>query len=249
MRTKKIDNETLRILSLVTVEDNKVFLTCGQLERKQYLEVNEILVNIGGTWNRKAKAHLFNGDPSLLLEGVINTGETTPPKLYGYFPTPKTIAHKLVALADLRPNMFVLEPSAGQGAIADCVPDYISLDCIELLPDNVKILEGKGYHVQQSDFLSIEPKAVYHSAIMNPPFSYEGHPQADIDHVEHAIKFLLPGGRVVSIMSAGVLFRENKKTVAFREMVGLRGTLEPLPEGSFKESGTMVNTCILVLNT
>ena len=78
--------------------------------------------------------------------------------------------------------------------------------------------------------------------VMNPPFSR----QADIDHVTHAARFLRPGSRMVAIMSAGTIFRQNSKAVAFREWVeALGGTLEELPDGTFKASGTMVRTCIV----
>jgi len=49
-------------------------------------------------------------------------------------------------------------------------------------------------------------------------------------------------------MSAGVLFRENRKTVEFRELVNEYGRFERLPEDSFKESGTGVNTCVVVMD-
>ena len=74
---------------------------------------------------------------------------------------------------------------------------------------------------------------------MNPPFSR----QADIHHVNHAIKFLKPGGVLVSVMSAGVTFRTNRLTDDFRRMViAHNGQIGALPAGAFKESGTMVNT-------
>jgi 16S rRNA G1207 methylase RsmC len=97
------------------------------------------------------------------------------------------------------------------------------------------------YRVIGSDFLSIEPRQDYDRVVMNPPFEN----QQDIDHVLHALEFLRPGGRLVSIMSAGVLFRQNKKTVEFREMID---EITALPEGSFKLSGTNVNTSMVVIN-
>lgn len=73
--------------------------------------------------------------------------------------------------------------------------------------------------------------------------------QQDIDHVTAAFNLLAPGGILVTIMSVGVTFRANKKTVEFREniMEPHCTYLEQLPSGAFKESGTMVNTIILRL--
>ena len=67
-------------------------------------------------------------------------------------------------------------------------------------------------------------------------------------HVLHAARFLSPGGRLVSVMSAGVTFRTSAKHAAFRDFVAAHnGAIEPLPEGAFKPSGTSVNTVIVTL--
>jgi len=241
---KKIDESTLAILSRVTVEGNTIFLTCGQLDRKEYLAVNEVLTNMGGKWNRKAKGHIFPDDPADKLEQVLLSGEIIPPKKYGYFPTPPDLAKRVIALAEIEPGMSILEPSAGQGGIADFIPEDCIIDCFELLTDNIVVLEKKGYSVQQGDFLQFKVQPIFDRVVMNPPFEK----QADIDHVLHAWKYLKPGGRLVAIMSAGVLFRENRKTKEFRDFIYEHGESERLPENSFKESGTGVNTCLVVID-
>lgn len=246
---KKIDEATLAILSRVTVDGNKIFLTCGQLDRKQYQAVNEVLENMSGKWDRKTKAHVFGDDPTDRLEQVLLFGEIVPPKKYGYFPTPQPIAKQAVALACIEPGMTVLEPSAGQAAIADEAAKIVgkgNLYCYELLADNCEVLAGKGYSFGRGDFLAVSTDAnpLVDRVVMNPPFEK----QADIDHVLHAWKFLKPGGRLVSIMSAGVIFRDNRKSVEFREMVTNHGAMSRLPEGSFKESGTGVNTVLVVMD-
>jgi hypothetical protein len=49
-------------------------------------------------------------------------------------------------------------------------------------------------------------------------------------------------------MSASVTFRTNKLTTEFRQFVAdHNGTFEKLPEGSFSESGTDINTVIVTL--
>ncbi len=80
---------------------------------------------------------------------------------------------------------------------------------------------------------------------MNPPFSR----QADIVHVTHAAKFLKPGGRLVTIMSAGVKFRDNTKTKTFRDLITrLDGQIIDNPDRAFKSFECVVNTVIVVLN-
>lgn len=241
---KLIDEKTLAILSRVTVDGNNIFLTCGQLDRKQYQAVNEVLENMGGKWNKKAKAHVYEADPTDALEQVLLSGEIVPPKKYGYFPTPPELAKRVIKLAEIEPGMTVLEPSAGQGGIADHIPEGCAVDCVELLPDNVRVLESKGYRVQPGCFLSIAAKGLYSRVVMNPPFEK----QADIDHVLHAWNCVAPGGRLVAIMASSVAFRENSKTVGFRELLDRHGFMEHNPAGAFKASGTMVNTVTVVLD-
>jgi hypothetical protein len=49
-------------------------------------------------------------------------------------------------------------------------------------------------------------------------------------------------------MAAGITFRQDKKATGLRELIDrVGGEIIPLPEGAFKESGTMVNTVIVVL--
>lgn len=68
---------------------------------------------------------------------------------------------------------------------------------------------------------------------MNPPFEN----LQDADHVRHAYDLLEKGGKLVAITSPSPFFNQNKKAKEFRdwfESVG--GTVENLPEGSFKTS-------------
>ncbi len=239
----KIDQDVLAVISDCTMEDGVLKLNSGQLDRKMYLAVNKVLEAIGGKWDRKSKGH--TGITEDAFEQVMLTGEVEPPKKYGYFPTPKEIVSQMIEKANLKDNMTVLEPSAGQGAILDEIPSYCDMVAIELLDNNRKVLEGKGYEVfNEKDFMKFALDQIYDRIIMNPPFEK----QQDIDHVTKAFDHLDEGGRLVAIMSNGVTFRMNKKTVAFRELVDEHGYIEELPENSFKESGTGVRTVMVVLD-
>jgi 16S rRNA G1207 methylase RsmC len=86
----------------------------------------------------------------------------------------------------------------------------------------------------------------FDAVVMNPPFSLPKQPHADVEHVTHAMQFLRPGGVLVAVVAGGVLFRSTKVVVTFRETVAAAGgTIEPLPEGTFKASGTGVNTALV----
>jgi len=167
------------------------------------------------------------------------------------------------------PRLRILEPSAGTGNLARrCVHsaavmaewsnrgrNYVDeyrfdnlVDCVEIQPELAAGLEVEGIYnrVICADFLSLRPNAFepYDLVVMNPPFDRE----RDVDHVTHALEFLKPGGQLFAIMSAGTEFRETKKAVAFRALVERHsGSFRDLPPGSFRESGTNVNTIILTM--
>jgi len=245
--SRKIDDTTLAVLSSATIDGNAIVLNCGQLERKQYVEVNKVLEAMGGKWNRKVKGHTFPDNPGDRLESILLTGEYDKPANYGYFPTPLDLVDKMVAYAELTSDMVVLEPSAGQGAIAERVARIIghdSVHCFELLPDNCEALMKYGFmKTECCDFLAVEPKPLYDRVIMNPPFSK----QQDIDHVIHALKCLKPGGRLVSIMSSGITFRKNRKTIDFWGLINGHSEIIPNPPETFKLFGTLVNTVTIVV--
>ena len=242
-----IPNNALAVLSASVVRENTIMLPC-QLERGLYAEVKKLLDSMGGKWNKKAGGHLFPEDPSDQLEMVLLTGSVKKVDKFGFFPTPRPLAEAVVAMAGIEAGMIVLEPSAGSGNLADVIAQFTSKEnirCCELQRKNVMTLQEKGYRVvEEGNFLSSHPTPVYPVIVMNPPFEK----QADIDHVLHAYKYLEPGGRLVSIMSASVTFRDNTKTRAFRETIEDLGYFIENPSGSFKVSGTSVSTITVVLN-
>jgi len=235
----KINDDVKNVLGNSRIKNDKLFLPDYQLDRKLYLAVNKVLSAIGGKWNRKAKAHIFKTDIESVIEGILLTGVYTDAKKeYQFFETPHELAQHMVDLADIMEDETVLEPSAGKARIAELVPNCY---CIELNPDNRQHLIDNGFNVVGEDFMEHDNK--YDVIIANPPFSK----QQDIDHVNKMID--LANRRVVSVMSASVMFRDNKKTVDFRERIEkLGGAIEMLPEKTFSESGTNVQTCLIVVD-
>ena len=232
----KISDDVANVLGNSRIDNGKLYLPHIILERKLYLAVNKVLEAIGGKWNRKEKAHLFNEPVSDILEEILLTGEYTNAKTeYQFFETPVELALYLVALADIRPGETCLEPSAGRGAIARYIP---GVDCIEINPAFREVLMANGFKVVGKDFLQFNQP--YDVIIANPPFSK----QQDIDHVTHMIE--LARRRVVSVMSASIRFRTNRKTVEFLELLERQsGEIIDLPDNSFRESGTGVRTCVV----
>lgn len=251
----KIEPDIIAVLeaAIVPLGNPTHLVLTGQLDRKTYEATNKVLDAIGGKWNRKAKAHIFPDAVADVLDPILLTGEYSRTKQdFGQFDTPQEIAQQVIERACILPEMTVLEPSAGTGSLARAAlasAAQVTVDLYEIDPKRYATLEAWANDFLRpcglTDFLRTPPDPCYDRVVMNPPFAK----QADIDHVLHAFQFLLPGGRLVAIMSASVSFRSNRKTEAFREFVYAHGgTIEPLPEGSFAESGTNVNTILVTVD-
>lgn len=244
----KIPAAVLEVLTRAETDGPRLVLT-GTLDRKLYLDTDKALEAAGGKWNRRERAHLFDGDAADAIEPLLLTGEIISAKqLHGYFPTPAPVVQQLLDHARIEPGMRILEPSAGRGAIALAAAAAGALvDCVELQAGHAEAIRDAHHPdvtVLVADFLTTSPQPVYDRVVMNPPFATA----ADMAHVLHAFGALRPGGLLVAVMSAAVTFRQTTAAVAFRVWIDrASGELIPLPEGSFKESGTGVNTVIAVV--
>ncbi|MDW6094066.1 PLxRFG domain-containing protein [Vibrio rhizosphaerae] len=150
-----------------------------------------------------------------------------------FFPTPEKHAEHIADLADIHDGMKVLEPSAGNGILADAAKSRgADVDVVELSGDLRNILEEKGYNIVAHDFMDYDGSD-YDRVIMNPPFS----DNMDIDHVRHAYGMLKPGGRLVAIVSSMAGDRSNKKNKEFKQWLQEHDAVEELdPDGLFKDS-------------
>lgn len=265
-----ISQPVLAVLSRCSTEGNALVLP-EQLDRKMYLAVMKVIDAAGGVWSRKAKSHVFPGDAEELMDAIINIGEITDVKkeMNAFF-TPIAVTQLMVTKANInQPRMVALEPSCGVGNIVGSMPSSTKMICVEEHAPFMEQLKARfpvgladgTIHPVLGDFLKVFPNDVTHKiphvdrVLMNPPFS-KGR---DVAHVLHALQFLKPngpgqpGGRLVSIMGAGVTFREDRRTQGFwakiKAMTASGGgyMVDPLPAGSFAESGTMVNTVMLTV--
>lgn len=258
MTSQVICEPVLAVLSAMEFEGTLGRITGAQLDRKLYVEVNKVLVALGGKWSKRLRGHEFPEDAAGLIEEAILFGsydkQKTGVSAFDFFPTPRALAEAVCVSASLHIDHRILEPSAGNGALADVISEHTGggflIDCVELRPDLAAKLAAKGYSVNagasSADFLAMTPERTYDRVVMNPPFSK----RQDIAHIRHAHKFLRPGGRLVSIASSGVQYRMDRESVAFREfVVGYSGTISTNPAGSFKESGTQANTVTVIIPT
>lgn len=162
----------------------------------------------------------------------------------GDFPSPPAVVSRLLDLAEVGPEMTVLEPSAGAGNLAAaCRAAGGVVDCVEIQVRHVEQLNGF-HRVSCGDFLDRTPSPTYQRVVMNPPF-FDG---AAVRHVAHAMRFLAPGGRLVAVMPSSVEHRQDRLHTEFRALVQARGgRFEALPDEAFAESGTGVRTVVLVV--
>lgn len=167
-------------------------------------------------------------------------------KIPGFFQTPADLAARMVDEADVGEGHTVLEPSAGAGRIADAAKEAgATVTCCEVNRTLQEILLRKGHTMLgHDDFMQVPRTNSFDAVIMNPPFE-KG---ADVQHVRHAWGHVKPGGRIVAIMGEGVFFRNDSASTDFRAWLDEVGYSEPLPAGTFKESGTGVNTRLVVID-
>lgn len=160
----------------------------------------------------------FYWSPDAVIETALGHAGIYKPRDYSYGSTPP--AHR------------VLEPSCGDGRILDVLKAY---GCrpfgIEVHAGRAAEARAKGHNVMTANFLEQPPRAEFDFVVMNPPF-YGRH---YVKHVRHALKFLKPGGTLVSILPATAHYDHQE----------LEGQWTDLPVGSFSEAGTNVPTGIL----
>lgn len=256
----KLTNEQIKILRDWKIEENRFYLQ-WQLDRKAYLDINKVLETINLKWNRWKKAHiaewLTQEDLENAIDDICETWEVETLqetiKKFQFYPTPKEVAEYLVELADIKEDDEVLEPSAWDWAIVDEIQkqDFKILNLVELDNSKYDVLKKREkvnkIHISNCDFLEFrkwlenENEMKFDKIIANPPFSKS----QDIKHILHMYELLNEWGRIVSIASAWIKFREWK---LYKELRELNPDIIELPEWSFKESWTMVNSVIVLLD-
>ncbi len=154
------------------------------------------------------------------------------------FPTPAALAKRMVELAGVAAGDRVLEPSAGTGVILHAMPEGVERIAVEINHNLAAALRRRfdGLQVTEGDFLEQNGNlGKFDAVVMNPPFVNAD----DIKHILHARRFLNAGGSVVAICANGPRQREA--------LMDLAEHWEDLPAGTFAESGTQVNTALVVM--
>lgn len=151
-----------------------------------------------------------------------------------YYPTPTPVIERLLNSINIKNGEKVLEPSCGCGRILDALRKAgANAIGIEVNLERVELAKSKGHNVLHANFLETVPTGDFDRVVMNPPFYGKHYAQ----HVQHALKFLKPGGTLSAILPVTARYDHGL----------LDGRWQDLPVGSFRESGTNVNTTILTI--
>lgn len=159
---------------------------------------------------------------------ILDSGE--------YFPTPVPVIQRMLKpyLKEARWGSaiqgIVLEPSAGEGAILDYIKEKCShynqpkMVAIELNSEMRYVLQGKGYRVIASDFLTYdEPGAQFGLIAMNPPFSNA------VDHILKAWELLGSEGDLVALCNTETIRNAHTgKRKVLASLIEEHGSVEDL---------------------
>lgn len=126
--------------------------------------------------------------------------------------TPDWLADDMVALADIRDGMTVLEPSAGTGQIVRAIHRRTSgkVTAVELNARAVSCLRDENCHrVIKGDFLKTGFGDPFDRVVMNPPMDA-------VAHVMRAASELERGGRLIALVHAIRAFQLRKELPGMR---------------------------------
>ena len=236
-----------------TQEEMQGLLRCEALTENKFNNSNQI------AWNRGVWLKRFNnGNGHLFFDEIALTdinkalaqyyGEVLPDtpgreskkqstevsKDLQYYPTPKKVVDHLVGDLYGVQGSMVLEPSCGCGRIMDALREKgAKVFGVEFDAGRANQSRSKGHKVYTANFLEMIPEPIYDFVVMNPPFYGKHYAK----HVKHALNFLKEGGVLKAILPVTARYDHNL----------LSGRWCDLPIGSFKESGTNINTTILTI--
>jgi predicted RNA methylase len=232
MSGNKISPEVADVLRRSTITENLLVLPPGDLPF--YAKVKKVLETAGGKWKTNKQGFVFDSDPREKLGLALETGVVIDEKkVRQAFYTPQSVAEEVALLAEVG-GYLVLEPSAGDGALAKaCLKAGAGgVHCIEMEETCLPVLRAiDRVSVEIGDFLKMVSPQVKR-IVMNPPFT-KGQ---DLKHVTHAKKWLAPGGKLFAIVP-------DKECPKFAAIGAV--TVKRFPVGAFKESGTNVATRLI----
>jgi type I restriction-modification system DNA methylase subunit len=151
-----------------------------------------------------------------------------------YYPTPQAVVETVLNNINGLLGARVLEPSCGCGRFLDELRKRGAIATgIEYDFNRAEQCKAKGHNVLIANFLQAIPQPIYDFVVMNPPFYGKHYAK----HVNHALRFLKEGGSLHAVLPVTARYDHGL----------LEGRWFDLPVGSFRESGTNINTTVLTI--
>lgn len=247
MKTVAIPDLVKGILERSTFGPDRITLPDEQLPRQNYQAVMKVLEAQGGRWSKKERCHLFPVDPRGIFSDALKNGKVVHvKKTRQAFFTPLPVVQSVMSYALPCAGQNVLEPSAGDGDLADAIRARgARVTCVENHDSSIAALMRKGHEVLGVDFLALTPEGfAFDMVIMNPPFT-KGQ---DVAHVTHAFQFLRPGGVLFAILPCSFERNDSRAYRAFWDLVEAHGgIIEKFENHEFRSSGTDISTVLIKL--
>lgn len=219
----------------------------------------------GGKANdyRQEQATDFDRAKAVYFGKQKKNSRTKSQEGHDYFATPEPIGYKMVQWLQSKPGQSLLEPSAGDGAIARWMPDNTYNTVVEPSRDlTPKLMRNvAGAKVVESTFENFDLHNKFDGIAMNPPFG-KGKDRGGklaMEHVAKAYKHLKDGGRLIAIIPDGPACQKcfdkwfyGDPEAKRKEDRGIAdGVLMAdvhLPSVTFEREGTNVNTRMIVID-
>jgi hypothetical protein len=184
-----------------------------------------------------------------------------------YWPTPADVADDLVYWL-LEPwhgqgeGIRVLEPSAGEGHLIRALRQHLPeahITAVEPSPERAATLRAMpGIEVVESTLENYLAKVTtaalsglwqpFDLAVMNPPFTLAGQPEAWADHVlaiYHDPYLLAAGGTVGAVVPRVLMTGKSKRVRKVRGLFSCCGGVEECGRGAFSPTGAQVSTALM----
>lgn len=167
-----------------------------------------------------------------------------------YYRTPDKLADDILGDIYIGEDYQILEPSCGDGSLLRAIkirrqqlarihdwqcPAYFKTIGVEVDAERCEHCRQQGFSVYNDNFLTWQTDYKFDLIVMNPPF-YGTHYRK---HIAKAFEILKDDGEIHAILPVTAMLNDYIES-KYRHV-----TFKSLPMGSFAESGTNVNTCIV----
>lgn len=209
---------------------NARHFSIGDYDKAVRREAEGVLTAIGGV---PVKHYIqFDYDPDDVIDEIVASGCIPHQKAHQFYPTPESLARRVLEAAEIGDADTVLEPSAGNGDLAAELPKDRTT-CVEVSALRCSVLKARGFNAVHADFLDWGHDRMcrgerFDRVVMNPPFS-EGRA---VDHVVAASLLVKPAGRLIAILPASMRGKEPLK--------GFSHAWSPVYAGEFAGTGVAV---------